>query len=219
MGGGDSLYDKIDSGVRGCRVVLTCVTQKYSFSASCRREVSLADALKKPIIPLLLEKIDWPPTGPMSMVFSQLLFINFYRDEEVQMKLTGPKFDALLDKILEQLPVIIQHGNNGAQPDSQHDEKTNKQHDNSGVLQNEEQDKRSSNLRQEPIKHSPSPVKSDEPVVIKQTDINVVPTTTQNVQNREQNADANKRVDKGDTSSSKEFESPEDKKSKSCTML
>ena len=219
MGGGDSLYEKIDSGVRGCKVVLTCVTQKYSFSANCRREVSLADALKKPIIPLLLEKIDWPPTGPMSMVFSQFLFINFYRDEEVQMKLTGPKFDALLDKIEEQLPVIIQHGNNGAQPDSQHDEKTNNQHDNSGVLQNEEQDKRSSNLRQEPVKHSPSPVKSDEPVVIKQTDINAVPTTTQNVQNREQNADANKRVDKGDTSSSKEFESPEDKKSKSCTML
>ena len=213
------MYEKIDSGVRGCKVVLTCVTQKYSFSANCRREVSLADALKKPIIPLLLEKIDWPPTGPMSMVFSQLLFINFYRDEEVQMKLTGPKFDALLDKIEEQLPVIIQHGNNGAQPDSQHDEKTNNQHDNSGVLQNEEQDKRSSNLRQEPIKHPPSPVKSDEPVVIKQTDINAVPTTTQNVQNREQNADANKRVDKGDTSSSKEFESPEDKKSKSCTML
>ena len=219
MGGGDSLYEKIDSGVRGCQVVLTCVTQKYSFSANCRREVSLADALKKPIIPLLLEKIDWPPTGPMSMFFSQLLFINFYRDEEVQMKWTGPNFDALLDKIEEQLPVIIQHGNNGAQADSQHDEKTNNQHDNSGVLQNEEQDKRSSNLRQEPIKHSPSPVKSDEPVVIKQTDINAVPTTTQNVQNREQNADANKRVDKGDTSSSKEFESSEDKKSKSCTIL
>lgn len=213
------MYEKIDSGVRGCKVVLTCVTQKYSFSANCRREVSLADTLKKPIMPLLLENIDWPPTGPMSMVFSELLFINFYRDEEVQMKWTGQNFDALLDKIEEQLPVIIQHGNNGAQLDSQHDEKTNNQHDNSGVLQNEEQDKRSSNLRQEPIKHSPSPVKSDEPVVIKQTDINAVPTTTQNVQNREQNADANKRVDKGDTSSSKEFESPEDKKSKSCTIL
>ena len=216
MGGGDSLYEKIDSGVRGCKVVLTCVTQKYSFSANCRREVSLADALKKPIIPLLLEKIDWPPTGPMSMVFTQLLFINFYRDEEVQMKWTGPKFDELLDKIEEQLPVIKQHENNGAQSESQHKETTNKQHDNSGVLQNEEEDKRSSNLRQEPIKHTPSPVKSDEPVVVNQTDIKAAPTTKQTVQNREQKPDANKTVT---TSSPKENKSLEDKKSKSCTIL
>jgi hypothetical protein len=77
MGGGDSLFDKIDRGVRGCKVVLSCVTSKYSISANCRREVSLADAIKKPIIPILLEKISWPPEGPMSMVFTQLLYIDF----------------------------------------------------------------------------------------------------------------------------------------------
>ena len=107
MGGGDSLYEKIDSGVRGCKVILTCITQKYSLSANCRREVSLADALKKPMIPLLLEKIDWPPSGPMSMVFTQLLFINFYRDEEVQMRWDGPKFDELLQKIGEHVQMIL----------------------------------------------------------------------------------------------------------------
>jgi len=112
MGGGDSLYEKIDSGVRGCKIVLTCVTQKYSFSANCRREVSLADALKKPMVPLLLEKIDWPPSGPMSMVFTQLLFINFYRDEEVQMKWTGPKFDELMQKIGEEIPMIMSNDDN-----------------------------------------------------------------------------------------------------------
>ncbi|XP_021368570.1 uncharacterized protein LOC110460155 [Mizuhopecten yessoensis] len=110
MGGGDSLYDKIDRGVRGCKVVLSCVTSKYALSANCRREVSLADSLKKPMVPLLLEKIDWPPTGPMSMVFTQLLFINFYRDEAVQMSWNGDKFDELSGKIQEYIPAISNAG-------------------------------------------------------------------------------------------------------------
>ncbi|XP_069127354.1 uncharacterized protein [Argopecten irradians] len=108
MGGGDSLYDKIDRGVRGCKIVLSCVTTKYAVSANCRREVSLADSLKKPLVPLLLEKMEWPPSGPMSMVFTQLLFINFYRDEEVQMSWTGEKFDELLAKVTEHVPSVIQ---------------------------------------------------------------------------------------------------------------
>ena len=75
MGGGDSLYEKIDAGVRGSHVVISCVTAKYALSANCRREVSLADALRKPIIPLLLEESAWPPAGPMALVFTQLLYI------------------------------------------------------------------------------------------------------------------------------------------------
>ena len=99
MGGGDSLYDKIDRGIRGCKAVVSCVTLKYSLSANCRREVSLADALKKPIIPLLLEHMKWPPDGPMSMVFTELLFINFYRDDTVQMSWEGERFDELVLKL------------------------------------------------------------------------------------------------------------------------
>lgn len=106
MGGGDSLYDKIDRGMRGCKAVVTCVTQKYSLSANCRREISLADALKKPIIPLLLEQMKWPPDGPMSMVFTELLYINFYRDETVQMTWQGEQFDELKGKLRQFVPGI-----------------------------------------------------------------------------------------------------------------
>ncbi|KAK3601444.1 hypothetical protein CHS0354_033571 [Potamilus streckersoni] len=110
MGGGDSLYDKIDKGVRGCKVVVTCVTPKYSISANCRREVSLADALKKPIIPLLLENMSWPPDGPMSMVFTELLYINCFKDEDLQLKWEGPKFEELLSKIKAFVPDEEQKG-------------------------------------------------------------------------------------------------------------
>ena len=106
MGGGDSLYDKIDRGVRGCRIVVTMVTPKYSLSANCRREVSLADALKKPVIPLLLEKMDWPPAGPMSMVFTQLLYIDFTKDPNIQLNWAGSKFEEFHAKIIEKAPEL-----------------------------------------------------------------------------------------------------------------
>ena len=112
MGGGDSLYDKIDRGMRGCKAVVSCVTQKYSLSANCRREISLADALKKPIIPLLLEQMKWPPDGPMSVVFTELLFINFCRDEKDQMTWKGDKFDELLGKLHQFVPQTNTNSNN-----------------------------------------------------------------------------------------------------------
>ena len=101
MGGGDSLFDKIDRGVRGCKVVLSCVTSKYSISANCRREVSLADAIKKPIIPILLEKISWPPEGPMSMVFTQLLYIDFCKPNiDVQVNISWYSVQAIINKYM-----------------------------------------------------------------------------------------------------------------------
>ncbi|XP_060078187.1 uncharacterized protein LOC132557685 [Ylistrum balloti] len=107
MGGGDSLYDKIDRGVRGCKIVLSCVTTKYAVSANCRREVSLADSIEKPVVPLLLEKMDWPPSGPMSTVLSQFRFIDFSHEEEPGMLWTGDKFENLLAEIMEFVPTAI----------------------------------------------------------------------------------------------------------------
>nr|KAG5696315.1 hypothetical protein BaRGS_027925 [Batillaria attramentaria] len=101
MGGGDSLYDKIDRGLRGCRVVVSCVTPKYALSANCRREVSLADALRKPLIPILLETTSWPPPGPMGPILTQLLYIDC---TSLQDNWTGPKFDELLSMINQHVP-------------------------------------------------------------------------------------------------------------------
>ncbi|CAD5114046.1 DgyrCDS3196 [Dimorphilus gyrociliatus] len=98
MGGGDSLFDKIDKGIRGCRVVISCVTPKYALSANCRREVSLSGALNKPIIPLLLDNMKWPPEGPMSMVFTQLLYIGFHRKKDDKLW-EGDEFNQLISKI------------------------------------------------------------------------------------------------------------------------
>ena len=72
--------------------------------------MSLADAIKRPIIPLLLEKITWPPEGPMAMVLTQLMYIDFcHPNDEVQKHWDGSRFDELLRKIDACLKVNKHH--------------------------------------------------------------------------------------------------------------
>ena len=58
------------------QVVICCVTQRYCKSEMCQREVTLADALRKPIIPLLFEFLAWPPAGQLALIFAKLLYID-----------------------------------------------------------------------------------------------------------------------------------------------
>ncbi len=107
MGGGDSLYDKIDRGLRNCLLVISCVTLKYSLSANCRKEIALADSISKPIIPILLESINYPPSGPMSPTLSVLKYIDFTKDLNEQETWNGDSFKELLKHMKPHLPIDI----------------------------------------------------------------------------------------------------------------
>ena len=39
MGGGDKLFEKIDTGIRAAKVIICCVSEKYAKSPNCNREV------------------------------------------------------------------------------------------------------------------------------------------------------------------------------------
>lgn len=41
-------------------------------------QVNLSVNLGKPIIPLLVEKMSWPPAGSMGPIFGEYLFIRFF---------------------------------------------------------------------------------------------------------------------------------------------
>jgi hypothetical protein len=102
MGGGDSLYEKIDNGLRNCDLVISCVTTKYGLSANCRKEIALADSLSKPIIPILLEKdMKYPPAGPMSPTLSLIKYIDFSNkyDENNCISWNGDCFTELLERM------------------------------------------------------------------------------------------------------------------------
>ena len=106
MGGGDSLYEQIDTGLRNCAAVVSCVTKKYALSANCRKEVSLADALKKPIVPLLAEAgMSYPPPGPMSPVLAPLKYLDFTQSATYEENKRN--FETLLMQLKQHLPTEI----------------------------------------------------------------------------------------------------------------
>jgi len=76
-----------------------------------RREVSVADAIKKPIIPLIMDaEIQWPPAGPMGKILSQLTYFSFCEpNEAVQNDWNCPQYDKLTSKIKKFLDVSCAH--------------------------------------------------------------------------------------------------------------
>jgi len=107
MGGGDSLFEKIDAGIRHSKCVLACVTPKYTKSINCRREMALADALKKPIVPLYVEDTGtWPPAGPMAMVFAEKPYIDFRRSDDKHGRWFGKEFELVLARLKQTIPEV-----------------------------------------------------------------------------------------------------------------
>ncbi len=78
IGAGNLLYQKIDQAIRNAKVVIACITPKFVISNFCNREMALADLLRKPIVPIMLFLTPWPPPGGMSLIFSQLVYVDYY---------------------------------------------------------------------------------------------------------------------------------------------
>ncbi|UJR31332.1 hypothetical protein I4U23_018830 [Adineta vaga] len=76
IGGGELLYEKIDHGIRNAKVIISCITPMYIVSNMCRRELILADMLKKPIVPVMFELTPWPPLGAASLILTQLAYVD-----------------------------------------------------------------------------------------------------------------------------------------------
>jgi len=76
MGGGDQLYSRIYSGVNNCQLFLACISPKYVCSESCKKELTLADLMKKPIIPIMMESMKWPLPGAVGLILAPLVYVD-----------------------------------------------------------------------------------------------------------------------------------------------
>ena len=62
MAAGNVLYGSIEQGMRGCDVVVSCISERYVKSLNCTREIKLATMLNKKIIFVHVDNSSWPPS-------------------------------------------------------------------------------------------------------------------------------------------------------------
>lgn len=55
---------------------ISCLTPRYAASPMCAREVTLADVLHKPILPIIMEMTPWPPPGAMAVIMSSIIYVD-----------------------------------------------------------------------------------------------------------------------------------------------
>ena len=72
---GKQLLAEIETGIREATAIIIVLTKDYPVSVNCRKEIALADALGKPLIPLMFEaNLEWPPEG-LGMFLSGSVFL------------------------------------------------------------------------------------------------------------------------------------------------
>jgi len=82
MKGGDELFRSIDEGITHCRVFVSCISDTYSTSENCSREILLAADRKKLVIPLIVGQLQmWPPYGNMGPLLAGKLYIDIRTPE------------------------------------------------------------------------------------------------------------------------------------------
>lgn len=60
---GDTLQTQIQRNIKAAAAVVCCVTPKYICSENCTKDLSVAESLNKPVIPVMLQWLAWPPEG------------------------------------------------------------------------------------------------------------------------------------------------------------
>ncbi len=59
----ESLQLQIERNIRSATAVICCVTPKYLQCSNCIQDLTLAQSLQKPVIPVMLRFYPWPPEG------------------------------------------------------------------------------------------------------------------------------------------------------------
>ncbi|XP_071510154.1 uncharacterized protein [Diadema antillarum] len=99
--GQESAQSHIHRNMRASAIIVSCITPRYLQSENCVKDLILADSLRRPIIPVLLRFIPWPPDCGMSAVkkiLARTTQVDFSNE-----KLYKQNFHLLLDRVRKHL--------------------------------------------------------------------------------------------------------------------
>ena len=94
MAPGDRLFNQISDGIKESDTFLCFITKAYFLSDNCRKEITFANTLKKPIIPIMLEHV--PMDGEVGFIINSLIRVNAYSDPNLFINLNGPIVNQIL---------------------------------------------------------------------------------------------------------------------------
>ena len=93
----ESLTTQIQRNMKASGVVVSCITPKYMQSDNCVKDLTLAENLRKPIVPVMLRFCPWPPEGapaPVRKILVKHAPVDLSNDKLYRQNMAG-----LLDKI------------------------------------------------------------------------------------------------------------------------
>ena len=74
------LFQGIADGIKKSKVFVSFLTKKYSESTNCNREFTWALTLKKPMVVLMIERVDIADLGQVGFLANPLTRFNIYND-------------------------------------------------------------------------------------------------------------------------------------------
>ena len=95
----ETLQSQIQRNMRAASVVICCITPKYLQSDNCVKDLTLAETLHKPIIPVMIRFCPWPPEGAPPQVRKILVRHSYTPLDLSNDKLYKQNIDTLIERV------------------------------------------------------------------------------------------------------------------------
>ncbi len=93
-----SLFEQLCEGINLSKCVLCIVTKKYASSDNCVREINFASSCRKPLVVVMLERLEIVELGSVGFIIAPLTRFNFYK-QDPQMMWSGLMFENFLKSL------------------------------------------------------------------------------------------------------------------------
>ena len=70
----NDINDSMAGAVKDSKVVILCLSKKYEISHNCKKEYNLVDKLRKPFVPVMMEKFSFEHRSGLEVILGNKLY-------------------------------------------------------------------------------------------------------------------------------------------------